>query len=346
MCNYTDDDRNTDLRNILFDLSKSQDTLKESSARTDIFLRLEKVYYVDNNVLFRHYYSDIFSVLTQIKSDAEKGDINILGQNLSIIKSYYKSINTDKDKNPIDISDAIRKLYDHINLDIARMSYSDAQDWKLTQQEELSKIKTRVANVSLELDNKKTQIDNLVKQAGNLATKVGDVSTKADKLQEKMENSQKEYIAILGIFSAVVLAFTAGIAFSTSVLENIHHASVYRLIFICCIIGLVLTDIIFLMFRYVEKIVHGSKNKKWCQQYLPITITNAVIITVMAVTVIAWSNGWVEQRNDNYAVQPKSVQTTSDISSDTQPEPEKDIPDSPVDLFNEIAKENNSNTNP
>ena len=36
---------------------------------------------------------------------------------------------------------------------------------------------------------------------------------------------QKEYIAILGIFAAVVLAFTGGIAFTTSVLQNIHMVS-------------------------------------------------------------------------------------------------------------------------
>ena len=43
-----------------------------------------------------------------------------------------------------------------------------------------------------------------------------------------MESSQREYIAILGIFAAVVLAFTGGIAFSTSVLNNVAKASIYR----------------------------------------------------------------------------------------------------------------------
>ena len=44
-----------------------------------------------------------------------------------------------------------------------------------------------------------------------------------------MGKQQREYISILGIFAAVVLAFTGGIAFSTSVLKNINTVSVYRI---------------------------------------------------------------------------------------------------------------------
>ena len=77
---------------------------------------------------FVHFYSDIFSVLTQVKQNPELGDINILGQNLDVIRNGYQSKNKAEDGHTIDVSDAINKLYDHVNLDIARMLYTDAGD--------------------------------------------------------------------------------------------------------------------------------------------------------------------------------------------------------------------------
>ena len=47
-------------------------------------------------------------------------------------------------------------------------------------------------------------------------------------VQEKQRDMQKEYITILGIFASIVLAFTGGMAFSSSILENIDKSSVYR----------------------------------------------------------------------------------------------------------------------
>lgn len=60
------------------------------------YKRLENLYgATEQNESFRHFYSDIFSVLTQIQQDQSLGDINILGQNLDLIRSGYKPQNKD-----------------------------------------------------------------------------------------------------------------------------------------------------------------------------------------------------------------------------------------------------------
>lgn len=122
-----------EFRNILFELAESQLSLKEKSDRSKIYQRLEKLYYsreAENG--FRHFYSDIFLVLSQIEVGDKAGSIDVLGQNLLEIRKGYQTLNSAEDGSTINISDSIRKLYDHVSLDIARMRYSDATKWQLT----------------------------------------------------------------------------------------------------------------------------------------------------------------------------------------------------------------------
>ena len=81
---------------ILFELSKSQENLQDAYYRKMMYKRLEFLYYEDSQKKrFRHFYSDIFSVLSQVKQNSKLGDINILGQNLEIIRNGYKPQNKD-----------------------------------------------------------------------------------------------------------------------------------------------------------------------------------------------------------------------------------------------------------
>ena len=109
---------------ILIELSKSQDTLKEAKQRAVFFRRFENIYYNYNEKNFRHYYSDIFSTLTLIDGDLSLGSLDILAQNIQTIKDGYKPTNQDETGDLIDISKEIIKLYDHTNLDIARINYT------------------------------------------------------------------------------------------------------------------------------------------------------------------------------------------------------------------------------
>ncbi len=57
---------------------------------------------------------------------------NILGQNLGQIRKGYQQKSYANRGEPIDVSDSIKKLYDHVSLDIARMSCSDADELKIS----------------------------------------------------------------------------------------------------------------------------------------------------------------------------------------------------------------------
>ena len=268
---------------ILYELGSSLDVLKSPYKRSEIYTRLESLYH---NTDFRHYYSDIFSVLTTIKQDNTLGDIDILGQNLTIIKNGYKSINKDADGNQIDIQKQINKLFDHVSLDIARISYSDAANRQSVQDSKINDIKREINETQQRVDSMLNDIE------------VSQINIKTT--QDSINNAQKEYIAILGIFAAVVITFVGGIAFSTSVLQNIHQSSIYRIVFICLLIGLVLLNVICALFYFIERLVKSrDEEKKPRNSFKPFIIINVIMLVLILITFVCWSFGCVEHRNNS-----------------------------------------------
>ncbi len=85
------------------------------------------VEWVDLNVIFpsfRHFYSDIFSVISAIDRQVTFGNVEVLSQNMDIIRKGYHPMNKDNTGKTINIEKQINKLYDHINLEISRLNYS------------------------------------------------------------------------------------------------------------------------------------------------------------------------------------------------------------------------------
>lgn len=64
------------------------------------------------------------------------------------------------------------------------------------------------------------------------------VDAKMD-LRKEIKGIEKEYITILGIFAAIVLAFVGSFTFSTSVLNNIAEVNIVKLSMVALIIGII-----------------------------------------------------------------------------------------------------------
>ena len=99
---------------------------------------------------------------------------------------------------------------------------------------------------------------------------------------------QSEYITILGIFASIVLAFTGGMTFSTSVLENISSSSIYRIIVISLILGLILFNVIWLLIDFLRDI-NGKTIRKWWI----ILLLNFLIIAGIAFMYFAYKGQWI-----------------------------------------------------
>ena len=61
------------------------------------------------------------------------------------------------------------------------------------------------------------------------------------------------------------------------------------------IIGLVLINILFGLFYYVDRLVNGLQENR--NKIKPLLISNVVLCVLMIATISAWNYGWVEERD-------------------------------------------------
>lgn len=304
-----------EFRDILYCLAKNQDLLANSTERYNIYKRLEALYHSsDSKTEFRHFYSDIFSILARIKNDPNLGNIDMLGQNLDYIRRNYNPQNKDALGNDINIDDSLKKLYDHVSLDIARMNYSDDGDRKLSGESEIIELKSKFTAIKEDIDvAKKAQAEN----------------------EEKIKDQQKEYIAILGIFSGVVIAFITEIAFSTSVLNNMKDTGIYRIVIVSLLIGFVAVNVIFGLFYYIDRLVNKKPSLK------PLIISNVAIALLMIATFAFWCLGIVENRNQR--IDNKMQMSTQSENAETITETVLDD-NSEIEIYNETDFSDNGET--
>ena len=274
MRNPDEQERRDKLIELLFELSKAQDIFREKKKRSDIFLKLEEIYYIPgSDEYFRHFYSDILSTLTQIDSDDNERSLDVLAVNMQAIKDGYQTVNYDGDK-LIDISKSIIKLFDHTNLEVARINYTKQLN---------NATKSDLASTKELLKKQREEFDNTKSETETIRNTLREETEKANKkIEDNQKQMQNEYVTILGIFAAIVLAFTGGMTFSSSVLNNISKASVYRLSLISFIIGLVFFNLIWVLIDFVRDINGKTIRKKWLFVVVNIIMVGGIICSCLA----------------------------------------------------------------
>lgn len=307
----SEDKKREEFRRILFDLAKDQTLLEDGLKRSKMYLRLEELYHNSNaDERFRHFYSDIFAVLTQIKQDSLLGDINVLGQNLDYLRKNYQSKNKDKNNELIDVSKNIRKLYDHVNLDISRIQYTEACNYVSSGRESISKLKAQINDVQSRFNVVHLKLNDVQSKLNEVQPSVKNLTNDVENTKNQIRNQQRDYIAILGIFAGVVIAFISEIAFSTSVLNNISNVSVYRIIIVALVIGLVAVNVLFGLFYYIDRLVNKEPRKT------PLVISNIIFILLMLFTMISWYCGLVEKRNTKVTDTVEETSYTEEITNE------------------------------
>ena len=206
-------DKQLDLNNILLNLSKPcKDSLD------DTLLKLKKIYDDD----FRHYYSSLCPVIRRVCNNSPE-DLECLILNLDVIIEKEQSAN---DKNEVFLG-KIRKLYDHINLELIRFNTEKNIVGKLKQAEKtLSEAEEKLEKAKVELN---------------------DVKNKADE-------TSKQLVTVLSIFSAIVIAFTGGVSLLSGAFDSLMHAELIEILILVFTVGGLLYNCIFLLLYYVAKV--------------------------------------------------------------------------------------------
>ena len=111
-------------------------------------------------------------------------------------------------------------------------------------------------------------------ECANIITKNGIANAMKDEIEDshkEIKGIQKEYITILGIFAAIMLAFVGAFTFSTSVLNNLGNVPVFELVTVAIIIGLVFVILIALLLDFLreindKEITDENGKKRWSKK--------------------------------------------------------------------------------
>lgn len=249
-------DQRKELNDLLNVLAEKKEGLKEDDVRK--YIATFQEIYQDG---FRHMYSDVFSIVARVYQD-DAAAVHSLSNN---IRDIYNAVNQSENNDAQSkLRINIKKLYDHVNLDVTRMQYTKDRfdEWDKQQDKE----RRRIASQMKELEDK------------------------AGSMQRNAENMQRDYVTILGIFAAILITFVAGMTFSSSILNNIDKVSIYRLTFVMLMIALMLFNLLQVLIDFIRKMQNHdietrSEQKLFCSKAF---IINVVLFLLLVLDFFCW----------------------------------------------------------
>lgn len=217
---------------------------------------------------YRHDYSIFFPLLTEMQKKSNEFDLQILIQNIGYLRDYIDQnfCNSGGSYDGDDIKQIV-KLLDHLNLEVSRIDVNNANIYQ-------------IQNLKRELEESKQRLE--------------DVKNKLTDATKKAESLQAEFISILSVFSAVILVFFVDTQLITEAMANMQSSSIFRLILVLSICGLVLFNGLFLLFRFISHLItrnesdNKNKSESKTESNMPIIVLNIVFVALIILDVIAW----------------------------------------------------------
>lgn len=210
--------------------------IRSDEVLSDIIAKFHKVYDLDGSrEVYRHSYSKLFILLSELHKQTSGVSNETLNQNLEYL---YFRIQQMEDESP-QFRMAVYKLYDHINLDIARIHF-------------------------LEKENK-DYYDSFLNDYQSLrndfqVSRENYEKTGAD-LRKQLERSKIDVVAILGIFSAIIIGLVSSIAFSSQILAHAHELSSGNVMTAVSLCGFVTISVFYLVFLLLSRIIFPDATK-------------------------------------------------------------------------------------
>lgn len=250
----------------------------------------------------RHRYSEVAKYINE-KSINDEQIIAFILMNLEMIIDYCEDnpeivngkiisvkVETKYEESKLNCSKLIQKLHklnDHVELELDRIQFSVQRE---------REVRLRMVN----------DLNDALRNAQE------DMINTANNIESKLNNT---VISVLGIFSAIIIAFFGGLNVLGNIFTHVSNnsVSIYRLIFMSCLTGLIVFNTIFMLLHFISKMLDRNMGKccsyniidkfeesrnLFKRLYYGIKIIfkrhpmifgfNSLIISIMVLTSIAW----------------------------------------------------------
>lgn len=236
--------------------SLDNDFAKISKDGTNETVRLLADYFSKEQYFDKLLYSEISTfIFSEIANDDEARMANF-ETNVDELMRYYNT-GVLNDNQPV--ANAVVKIYDHCALALKQKRLF-AQD-----------TYNRIEKLQTDLQDKQEELSDSLENA-------------TSEFNETIKNTLRDHITIFGVFSAIIITFVGGISYSASVLESMNVTSIFRLVFVICLLGLVLFNVIYLLFYVILKVSNLSIKKEFTMFHVKTTLhqfVNVVLLLIM-----------------------------------------------------------------
>lgn len=272
----------------------------------DICAYLDNIYLNSDgtiNTQFRHEYSSISGKIRELNQEEPYGakiySLDYILENINRVYDYAV-----ENKKPY--INNLFKLKDHIGLEAGRIALVEELRWEINNgtesvQQQLEYMKDFANSIGNQVHDSTELIGELKEQEKtnqkNITAaqeRLQELNSLSGKIEEKVKDVHRDSITILGIFAAIVLAFTGGMIFSSSVLENIGNSSAYRIIIVALIIGFVFVNAIISLVLYINRIISVPKDNEFVMKYFIRKnsywlIINFIFVLLIVITYLGWT---------------------------------------------------------
>lgn len=275
-----DKEKNDLLKEILDELADGSKEWNETSLE-EISIKLQTLYSYN----YRHLYSEIFAAIALIDGSCnETGkDISYIAQNIKLVYEHcersYKKISIEDE-----FVSKVRKLYDHINLDYARIEYVKAI--RDNNNKEIYALREK-------FDSSRENLEELQKQIEQSKTELQkEIQNATEDFSKTTENRigklQKDYVAILGIFASVVITFIAGISLANSALSALKdgNENFYTLSFLVILVAMFMFNALKALFDFLLKIT--DRKEKFDTIQLHVSEFNIIFVIFIVIDYICY----------------------------------------------------------
>ena len=225
---------------------------------------------------YRHSYADICDVIfgfTEQEDELDEGvpyQVNNLANNVNLVYSKMDHTTTQ--------AESVQKLCDHIELERTRLRHFVEQR-NLIKEYDRKRVELEEKSVELERAAERDRARNAEKAREDREELERDFA-------ERVGAMRMEFIAILGVFAAIVLAFNGAVGFSTSSIQALGTESGMRaLVFIAALVGFVLVNAISVLMVFLWKMAFGKRVVLGTWPRNCLIVTEAVLILIMAACV-------------------------------------------------------------
>lgn len=276
------DERLYKLEKFLYDLNEIQD--EKNINLSEEYKKLDDIY--SNN--FRHDYSKIFQVLTDMDKKDTNNALFITQLSSKIEFLYNKSDNHTFFENKDYLKNGLHKLYDHINLDVARITYMKDINQKtedVRKESEKNKIKTEddISDLLIKTKDLKDKLDNQIQKNRLLEKKLKSQVKTTKEIEKNLKDYNKEILGVMGIF----LTIFSIISINLDAYKAVSGLSLSRILLLFVGINLSLFLILNFMFGFIKDVlvsknvlVNKTNNYFW-YTFLGLAIIGTIIVINM-----------------------------------------------------------------